>query len=78
MTYLWFSLTLLSWSLPNYYAPEIRNTSESRHDAEAPADSPQSLGDWFEQKVTYVPRYNDWPNVIDPSLQPWPGNVNWQ
>ncbi|MDP7407500.1 MAG: hypothetical protein VW809_13165 [Deltaproteobacteria bacterium] len=33
---------------------------------------------WFKRQIIYVPRRNDWPVVVDPSLQPWPGANEWK
>ena len=74
--YVWFSAALLAWSLPNVSIPSEGIKRESNKYQESIQTEPQQ-GSWFKQQVYYVPKKDDWPVVVDPSLQPWRGNNNW-
>ena len=39
---------------------------------EESAEGPQEVANLLGLDLEYKPRFNDWPNVIDPSLQYWP------
>ena len=39
---------------------------------EEAAEGPQEVANLLGVNLEYKPRFNDWPNVIDPSLQYWP------
>ena len=39
---------------------------------EETAEGPQEVANLLGVDLEYKPRFNDWPNVIDPSLQYWP------
>ena len=42
------------------------------------AEGPQEVANLLGVDLEYKPRFNDWPNVIDPSLQYWPRNQTLQ
>ena len=77
LVYVWFSVAVLAWGMPSGYpAPEsVSNSIQSAQEELYQASSEQSS--WFKQQIMFVPKQNDWPVVVDPNLQPWMINNNW-
>ncbi|MCH2290354.1 MAG: hypothetical protein MK447_10550 [SAR324 cluster bacterium] len=76
IVYVWFSIGILAWALPNTYNPQGEVSGKQRNVQESVQYAPQQ-DSWFHRQINYVPRRNDWPVVVDPSLQPWPGANEW-
>ena len=77
LVYVWFSVSVLAWVIPSdYHPPEgIKNISQSTQEELYQVSSEQSS--WFKQQIMFVPKKDDWPVVVDPNLQPWRSNSNW-
>ena len=77
LVYVWFSVVVLAWVMPSGYPPpgEVPNSLQSTQEERYQASSEQSS--WFKNQIMYVPKQNDWPVVVDPNLQPWRSNSNW-
>ena len=76
IVYVFFSVALLAWALPSTSGPQ-QGVSEKQGMAEESFVNTPDQDSWFKRQIIYVPRRNDWPVVVDPSLQPWPGANEW-
>ena len=63
--YLWASSTLLLFGV---HAISFSETPPEP----GPVGPAQNVESLLGVDVTYIPQYNDWPNVIVPELQYWP------
>ena len=77
IVYVWFSVAILAWALPSTSGPQQGVIERQRMADESFVNSPDQ-DSWFKRQIIYVPRRNDWPVVVDPSLQPWPGANEWK
>ena len=77
LVYVWFSVAVLAWVMPSGYSVPggVINSSQSSKEELYQAESEQSS--WFKQQIMFVPKQDDWPVVVDPNLQPWSSNSNW-
>ena len=77
LVYVWFSVAVLAWAIPSVHTPPGggMNGSQSMQQESFQASTQQDS--WFKRQIFYVPKQDDWPVVVDPSLQPWTGNKNW-
>ena len=76
IVYVWFSVAILAWALPSTSGPQ-QGVSERQRMAEESFVNTPDQDSWFKRQIIYVPRRNDWPVIVDPSLQPWPGLKKW-
>ncbi|MCH2292827.1 MAG: hypothetical protein MK439_09840, partial [SAR324 cluster bacterium] len=67
---------ILDRDLPSISRPQ-QGVSERQRMAEKSFVNSPDQDSWFKRQIIYVPRRNDWPVVVDPSLQPWPGTNEW-
>ena len=77
IVYVWFSVAILAWALPCTSGPQQGVSERQRMFEESFVNTPDQ-DSWFKRQIIYVPRRNDWPVVVDPSLQPWPGANEWK
>ena len=74
--YILFSTILLGFGVHVYGDGIFDSISEvSEEDA---TEGPQEVANLLGVDLEYKPRFNDWPNVIDPSLQYWPRKQTFQ
>ena len=68
--YILFSTILVGFGV-HAYGDGIFNSISEVSEEEA-TEGPQEVANLLGVDLEYKPRFNDWPNVIDPSLQYWP------
>ena len=68
--YILFSTILVGFGVHAYGDGIFDSISEVSE--EEAAEGPQEIANLLGVDLEYKPRFNDWPNVIDPSLQYWP------
>ena len=68
--YILFSTILVGFSVHAYGDGIFDSISEVSE--EETTEGPQEVANLLGVDLEYKPRFNDWPNVIDTSLQYWP------
>ena len=68
--YLWASISVLYLGVHSY---TLSQTAPNL----GPDGPPQNVEIMLGVDVSYIPRHNDWPNVVEPELQYWPVRNEW-
>ena len=74
--YILFSTILVGFGVHAYSDGIFDSISEVSE--EETTEGPQEVANLLGVDLEYKPRFNDWPNVIDPSLQYWPRKQTFQ